>query len=162
MNTDFKKEPETGDRHLQRKYLYSEEFPPPSIVMAESRRDQIVEAIEEIQLQLGDRTRRTRIDLGTGKQITSDDYQAWRARARKAMLFMKRELRFLKSWIASKSHELIAQEAGLNIDFDDPNSLISESYQLLIKLKKEGFRFDTREWTVVCALKNYLEGQKTS
>ncbi len=150
--------PESNEnRENQNKVVYYEDNPPPSIEAAEERREELVEAIESIMIQLADKTRKTRIDPETDMPISREKYEKWRHRAKIAMVIIKRELRFLKKWI--KDRNSILNQPGSHLDFDlaDPTSLIFTSYQVFAMLKKKGIFFDDDEWRVVMGLKKYLE-----
>jgi hypothetical protein len=107
---------------------------PKSIEEAQRRRVDLIEAIQHIEAQLGDRDKKT--------SLTSDGvpYPLWRSRAVYALQFRSAELRRVKDWI-SKAQARASPLEGLLQDIYSRMRLLADTARELSRqndsLKRE-------------------------
>lgn len=116
---------------------------PESVPDAEEQFAILVSEIQQIESQLGDRTKRHRA-LTEGMM---DDYDEWRRSAIAAKNFKAIHRRFLKKWITDHKRASIGKM--LSVDPNDPMSLLVSALHLFRKLHKEGVEFDDAEFALI-------------
>ena len=125
---------------------------PASIEGAEERVEEVVQQIQSIDAQLRNRER---INPHTGEEWSREEYNDWRLRAMRAKMYATKELRFLKRWVRQERTRYNAK--AINVDFDNPKSLIHAAYVLLCSLIKQGIEFTDEERELVDILDKYLQ-----
>lgn len=114
---------------------------------AQERIEALTEAVMLINADLGSRVR------SDGE--SAEDYKAWRMRAMHANSFIVRELKFLKRWILNKRN--LYNGKAINVDYDDPKSLVHASCAILGSMKNQGVEFTDEENTLLNLLRDYLQ-----
>ena len=133
---------------------YNASHPPSTINAAEEKIEELVESVQNISAQLGSQDA---IDPRTGEEWTHETYNAWRQRALKAQACSIRELKFLKRWVLRERDRYNAK--AINVDFDNPKSLIHGAWVVLHSLKSRSVEFTDEELSLIDLLSHYLQHQ---
>lgn len=131
-----------------------EEFvPPQSIEEAEERRQQLIQRIQEIQADLGNRNRTD----PSGARIRSQDYWSWKKKAVDKLTILQTELRRVKQWITQHNN---AERPHEPRPLETPIELLRDAYVLLYRLREEGVELNAEEEDVLDGLRDFLTNVK--
>lgn len=131
---------------------YNSHLPPSSIEVAASRMDVLVERIQIINAQVGNRDP---IDPRTGEAWIPEARRVWEQCALGATRSAVKELRFLKRWVAAERARYNGKT--INVDFDDPKSLTHAAYVLLQSIWHRGVERNEEEKKLIQLLYEYLQ-----
>lgn len=117
-----------------------------NIETAERVHQELIEDVQNIQTQLGDRRRTDE----HGDRLGIKDYWAWRRRAQQALTKRLAELRAVKAWI--REH----RQATNDLEDKDAIQHLQQLCAILDELREEDVEFDSEESTQIAAAKDFL------
>lgn len=135
-------------------------MPPTDIQDGERRKLKLLEELNDIQRQLGDRNR-TGAD---GQRMDDDVYWTWRKHAVAALNFKHAEVRRINAWLKERRNAAEAElqrakakEGGIEFDNGDPISMLRAAYGVMARMLKDlEDGLDDDEYSLFIAMQNYL------
>ena len=126
-----------------------------SIADAERERLALVEKLQAIQVDLGDRNR---INRTTGQRITDHEYWEWRRKATGAQRFVQGRLQRLNAWLKSQRTTLNAKLQARDLpDANDPIALLTAACNVIRGLARDGIELDAYEQGVCDLVREFLQ-----
>lgn len=126
-----------------------------SIADAERERLSLVEKLQAIQVELGDRNR---INRSTGQRFTDHEYWEWRRKATGAQRFVQGRLQRLNSWLKSQRIALNARLQARDLpDDNDPIALLTAACNVIRGFSRDGVELDAYEQGVCDLIREYLQ-----
>lgn len=104
---------------------------PRSLREARRRRDKVLEAIKDMELQLAD----PNVTNRDGKRLSYDEWEQQRSRTLRALRRVMREKNYLTYWIKETQFYVTSLEAGTE-NYRDPNAHLNTSLRLMRSIRK--------------------------
>ena len=131
---------------------YNSKNLPPNIETAQERIDHLVCASQHIEADVGNDDR---INPRTGEKRSYEENLAWRKSALHAKALIIQEKKFLERWVKRERNRY--QAKTINVDFDNPKSLIHAAAVVFSALRSEDVEFTEEELKLHDLLRDYLQ-----